>query len=249
MTTVLLAGESWISQSTHYKGFDQFTSVTFETGSEAYIAALESAGMTVTYLPGHDVPRKFPGTGEELSSFDVVVLSDIGANSLLLHPDTFLLGMPTPNRLQVLADWVRLDGGGLVMAGGYLSFQGIESKAAYRGTPIEDVLPVTLDPWDDRVETPQGIEPEVLQQDHPILDGVDGSWPVLLGYNRVAAKPEAAVLARAGADPLLVTGTAGHGRTVAWTSDIAPHWCPLPFVQWPGYAPLMAQMIGWAAGR
>src|SRR4051794_9478540 len=117
MTTVLLAGESWISQSTHYKGFDQFTSVTFETGSEAYIAALESAGMTVTYLPGHDVPRKFPGTREELSSFDVVVLSDIGANSLLLHPDTFLLGRPTPNRLQVLADWVRLDGGGLVMAG------------------------------------------------------------------------------------------------------------------------------------
>src|SRR4051794_28444006 len=113
ITRVLLAGESWVSQSTHFKGVDQFTSVTFETGSEAFIAALEAHGMQVTYLPGHDVPRKFPATREELNEFDVVVLSDIGANSLLLHPDTFLKGIPTPNRLDVLAEWVRVDGGGL----------------------------------------------------------------------------------------------------------------------------------------
>ena len=29
MTKVLLAGETWISEATHYKGFDSFTSVTF----------------------------------------------------------------------------------------------------------------------------------------------------------------------------------------------------------------------------
>lgn len=247
MTSVLLAGESWVSQSTHFKGVDQFTSVTFETGSEAFISALEQAKIDVTYLPGHDVPRKFPQTREELEAFDVVVLSDIGANSLLLHPDTFLLGIPTPNRLRLLADWVR-DGGGLIMAGGYLTFQGIEGKAAYRGTPVEEVLPVTLDPWDDRAETPQGVSPDVVEPEHPILRGLGAEWPALLGYNRVTAKSDADVLVMIESDPLLVVGAAGSGRTVAWTSDIAPHWCPPPFVTWRGYAPLMAQMVAWAAG-
>ena len=31
---VLLAGESWVSSATHYKGFDQFGSVTFHLGAE-----------------------------------------------------------------------------------------------------------------------------------------------------------------------------------------------------------------------
>lgn len=249
MTSVLLAGESWVSQTTHYKGFDHFTSVTFESGSDAFIAALESAGMEVTYLPGHDVPRKFPDTAEELRQYDVVVLSDIGANSILLHPDTFLLGIPTVNRLQLLADWVQQDGGGLVMAGGYLSFQGIEAKAAYRGTPVETVLPVTLDPWDDRIETPQGVSPAAVEPGHPILRGIDGEWPVLLGYNKVTVRPDSETVLSCNGDPLLVTGSAGRGRTLAWTSDIAPHWCPQPFVAWSGYPRLMAQMIEWTAGN
>ena len=39
MARVLLAGESWISQATHYKGFDSFSSTTFHTGADAFIAA------------------------------------------------------------------------------------------------------------------------------------------------------------------------------------------------------------------
>ncbi len=248
MVHVLLAGESWVSSSTHFKGFDQFTSVTFETGSQYLVQALDDDGIEVTYLPGHEVPQRFPSDRAALSRFDVVIISDIGANSILLHPDTFLHGRPTANRLRALADWVTEDGGGLVMAGGYLSFQGIEGKAAYRGTPVEEVLPVTMEPWDDRVETPEGAHATVTDVDHPVLRGVPASWPALLGYNRVHARADAAVLSTVGDDPLLVVGTAGRGRSVAWASDIAPHWCPVSFVEWPGYARLMTQMVRWAAG-
>ena len=37
---VLLAGESWLSAATHYKGFDQFGSVTFHRGAEPLVQAL-----------------------------------------------------------------------------------------------------------------------------------------------------------------------------------------------------------------
>ena len=40
--------------------------------------------------------------------------------------------------------------------------------------------------------------------------------------------------------PLLVAGAFGKGRTLAWTSDIGPHWLPPEFAAWSGYAPAVA---------
>ena len=68
---------------------------------------------------------------------------------------------------------------------------------------------------------------------HPILDGVPAPWPALLGYNQVTAKPDAEVLVRCGADPLLVVGSHGAGRSAAFTSDCAPHWARRP--SWTGW--------------
>jgi uncharacterized membrane protein len=77
--------------------------------------------------------------------------------------------------------------------------------------------------------------------------------PLLLGANEVVVKPGAEVLARLpaeeGGHPLLVTGRHGEGRTLAWTSDIGPHWLPQPFVDWPGYKTLWRNTLGWLAGR
>ena len=39
-----------------------------------------------------------------------------------------------------------------------------------------------------------------------------------------------------------------RGRTLAWMSDIGPHWCPEPFATWEGYARLWCQAIDWVAG-
>jgi uncharacterized membrane protein len=247
MTRVLAAGESWISETTHYKGFDKFTTVTYHSGIKPLRRALVDAGFDLDYLPAHEVPSDFPSDIATLAQYDVVILSDIGANSLLLHPDTWLLGKRTPNRLRLLADWVAA-GGGLMMAGGYLSFQGFEAKAAFRGTPVEEVLPSEIAPWDDRVEVPDGAPVDVKDPAHPVLAGVSGEWPTLLGYNRFGLKPDAVLLASVGGDPLLAVRNVERGRSLVWSSDIAPHWCPQDFLDWPGYARVMRQAVSWLAG-
>ena len=48
---------------------------------------------------------------------------------------------------------------------------------------------------------------------------------------------------------LLVTGHYGKGRTVAWTSDVGPHWLPPEFIAWKGYKTLFEQMLSWATGE
>jgi uncharacterized membrane protein len=196
----------------------------------------------------HDVPAKFPHTAAELSKYDVIVLSDIGTNSFLLPIETWLQGKSTPNRLKLLAEWVE-NGGALIMAGGYLSFQGFEAKARFAGSAVERVLPVTCLTHDDRVEAPEGAQPVIVDASHPVLVGVPAGMPALLGYNKVVLKPGATLVASVGGDPLIATTQVGKGRSLVWTSDIGPHWCPEPFVQWNGFAPLMSNMIDWVTGK
>jgi uncharacterized membrane protein len=247
MTRVLVAGESWVSEATHYKGFDSFTSVTYHTGVGPFKAALEASGIEVVHMPAHEVPEAFPADLSALNAYDVVILSDIGANSILIHPDTWIHGRRTPNRLRALAEWVHA-GGALMMAGGYMSFQGFEGKAMFRGTAVDEVLPSVIQPWDDRIEAPEGVLPVIAGTAHPILAGLGTDWPALLGYNRFEVKGDATVLASVGADPLLAVREVGKGRTLAWASDIGPHWCPDEFVEWPGYGLLFSQAVRWLAG-
>ncbi len=243
MINVLLAGESWISQSTHFKGFDSFTSVTFHSGAIDYIASLDEE-IEVKHLFAHDVPQYFPDDLESLNQYDVVVLSDIGANSFLLPPESWLNGKSSPNRLKNLRDWVA-SGGGLMMAGGYLSFQGFQARANFARSPIADVFPILMSDYDDRIEIPEGAVPNLVDIDHPIGKAWPLGAPSLLGYNKVAERPEAQVIARVNGDVLIATGEYGEGRTLVWTSDIGPHWCPKAFVEWPGYQTLMSSMIKW----
>jgi uncharacterized membrane protein len=175
-----------------------------------------------------------------------VLLSDVGADTFLLHPET-LLGKIRPNPLRELEQYVA-NGGGLAMIGGWMSFGGIAGSARYHHTPISAALPVRISPFDDREETPEGVRAAPTQPDHPILAGVSGEWPRLLGYNRFEAKPDAAVLAAVGDDPFLVVGTHGKGRTLAYASDCSPHWAPPEFLQWEHYQRLWRQIVSWLAG-
>ena len=244
---VLIAGESWVTHAIHQKGFDSFTTTSYHEGVGPLRDALEAAGFAVDYLPSHIAARDFPGSVPELEPYAAVILSDIGANTLLLHPDTFDRSQPLPDRLAALRDFVA-GGGGLVMVGGYLTFAGIEGKARWAGTPVEAALPVAISVADDRVEAPAGAQPVVRLADHPIVAGLTGEWPLLLGYNRVTPRPGADVVVSVGPDPLVVAGRHGAGRAVAFTSDCGPHWCPPPFVSWEGYPRLWAQLVGWVAG-
>lgn len=240
---ILIGGESWVSLTSHIKGFDQFSVASFESGAGSWIAALETCAEVV-YIPNHMISEAFPSSVEEFSQYDAVMLSDVGANTLLLHPDTWLKGIRTPNRLKSIQEYVKR-GGSFAMIGGYLTFQGFEGKGAYHATPIEKVLPVTLEGGDDRLEAPEGLDVTVLESGHPVFRGIEEPWPYLLGMNRFETKAASTVLAAANGLPLLVVGTYGLGKTLAWASDIGPHWCPEQFVQWPGYKTLWGNVAAW----
>lgn len=248
---ILLVGESWVSTASHIKGFDQFATATYHTGADAFVALLEKQGANVEWIKAHDVPKDFPSTGEGLAKYDVVILSDIGSNAILLHTDTWLHSRQTPNRLKLLRSYVR-NGGGLLMVGGYYSFQGINGAARFRGTPVEDVLPVTMMPYDDRLEVPEGCYWASVNTDPITADLSLSEAPPLLGLNEVVARPDAKVLLCTDTDegrthPLLVIGDVGEGRSAAWTSDIGPHWMPNEVLAWSGTGTLFGRLLRWLA--
>jgi uncharacterized membrane protein len=244
MTRVLLVGESWVSLSTHIKGFNHFVSGTYETGLKWFKEAMYREGVELTHMPSHLAANEFPFDPVDLP-YDCIILSDVGADTFLLHPRTWLQGERTPNRLKTIQEYVRR-GGGLIMAGGYMSFQGINGAAMYQRSPLADALPVEMMATDDRCERPEGVEPKVTLK-HPVVEGLPQRWPHLLGYNLVKAKKDSQVVVEVDHDPLLVVGEYGEGRTIAFTTDIGPHWCPLEFAEWEGYGRLWSNMIRWVA--
>lgn len=244
----LLAGESWVSSSTHFKGWDFFSSTVYETGINYLEKVFVKTEIEFLHMPSHIAAKEFPMTMESLNEFDVICLSDIGANTLLLHPDTWGKGISVPNRLKLLAEWVR-SGGGLMMCGGYYSFSGIYGAAKYYRTPLESILPVDIYTFDDRVETPEGGQPKVLKSNHPIVEDMGDNWPNLLGFNELKLKPSAELLVEIVDHPLLSVMQVEKGRTLAWASDIGPHWCPTEFAEWSGYQKLWTNAVRWLANR
>jgi uncharacterized membrane protein len=138
-------------------------------------------------------------------------------------------------------------GSGLLMIGGWGSFAG----GGFRGTPIEERLPVTIQSTDDRMNCAHPCimsrreEHEVVAQlpfDHP---------PGIGGYNQVVADSDSVTVLEAirfrtfagetigfeqdgEPDPLLVLGRPNAvqstsrgrtaGRSAALMTDVAPHW-------------------------
>ncbi|SNS49905.1 Uncharacterized membrane protein [Micrococcales bacterium KH10] len=248
MARILFAGESWSVTSVHSKGFDSFTTTDYAEGGDAIIQAWRDGGHEVTYQPSHVAAKEFPSSVDELNDFDVVVLSDIGSNTLLLPAMTFIKGQSTGNRLEALREWT-LAGGGFAMVGGYLTFQGIEAKANYRSTAIADVLPVTMEIGDDRAEHPEGITPQ-FTGDHPILGSLPQDTqdiPALLGYQRLEPKDNSSTLMTVGLHPLLVVSEAGQGRSLAYASDVGPHWAPEAFTGWTGFTAIWQRAASWLA--
>jgi Ca-activated chloride channel homolog len=74
-------------------------------------------------------PNIFPGTLAELQSYDTVFISNVAAGDIGL------------DRLRLLESAVRDFGVGLVVIGGDQAF----AAGAYRGTPLEEALPVSME--------------------------------------------------------------------------------------------------------
>ena len=243
MKKVLLAGESWMSYTTHVKGFDSFYTSVYETGEKWLKKALEENGYDVEFLPNHLAAEKFPYTMEELKTYSCVILSDIGANTLMLPSQTFTKSIKMPDRTKVIRDYV-MDGGALLMIGGYLTFSGVDAKGKWHDTAVQEVLPVEVLTVDDRMEHCDGISPIVVK-DHVSLKGIPEKWPDVLGYNKTIPKTEAEVAVMIGDDPLVAFSEYGKGKSAVFTSDCAPHWAPPEFCEWEGYAKIWKGIMDW----
>ncbi len=208
---------------------------------------LRSEGHTVTYLTAAAAAIEFPESLPVLDGYDVVLLGDISADTLLLHPEGVFTSTLRPNRLKLLREYVSW-GGGFLMAGGWFSFQGIGGKGGYHRTAVEEILPVTLFPFDDRVETPEGSVPRVVRPDHHILQEVPQQWPPFLGYNRLTPKSDGQTLLAVENDPFLVVGEYGRGRVAAFSSSLAPHWGGVKeYLEWNGYRRFWSNLVEWLA--
>ena len=242
---VLFAGESCIAQSTEFKGFDNFFCTRYNESSVILKNTLEKSGYEVTHIPCHLIPFQFPKTIEKLEEYNAVIVSDVGANTFLLHPDTSRLCKRTPNLLKLIKTFVER-GGGFIMIGGYMTFQGIEAKGKYKDSVIEEILPVNLLTYDDRVEVPEGADLEIDIEAHEILNGLPKKWPFILGYNRLIAKEDAQVIVKYESDPIITIGKYGEGRTIAYATDCAPHWAPKEMYEWEYYDVLWDTLVKWA---
>jgi uncharacterized membrane protein len=206
----------------------------------------------VTYMTGWDALAKFPETPEALKAYDVVILSDVDSDSIVLYPPARSTRAPMgPNRLKSIRDYV-WQGGALAMIGGYATFVGRHNAGNWHRTPVEEALPVDcLSVDDDRAETPEGVTVEVKDAKHPIMRGIEWSpGPIFNGYNRVTPKSAGKVLAtfKETGDPLVVVWTFGKGRALAFTSDIAPHW-GAGFQDWKYYEQFWSQALDWLGSR
>lgn len=149
-------------------------------------------------------------------SFSLIIISDYGRKNL------------SPKVMKEIAKQVS-NGTGFVMIGGWGSFTGLDG--GYHKTIIESVLPVKCKAGDDRRQVASGAYFRKVKS-HPVLKNISiKTSPVIIGYNQVTPKSKSHTVLKLREEvsgksaPLLVFGSYLKGKTAAWTSDIAPHWC------------------------
>ena len=191
---MLIAGESWTVHSIHQKGFDSFTTTEYAEGVQWLKAALEGGGWSVDFMPSHVAARDFPPTRRSARRLRLRDAERHRRQHAAAAPRYLHAVKVLPNRLHAIRDYVA-GGGGLVMIGGYMTFQGIEAKAQYAGTASRGRAAGRRSCATTTASRhPQGATPHVADPEPSDRRRASPAhWPALLGYNRVVAKPGAEV--------------------------------------------------------
>lgn len=197
------------------------------------LVSLQRTGENKFYRQGignqTELATGFPKTEEELFSYDGLVIGSVEA------------GFFSADQLRSIEAFVARRGGGLLALGGRLSFDG----GKYKGTPMDDLLPVSLTggPVDDVNSFAPVYKPLLTGagQAHPITRlnedraANQKMWnelpPVSVSEVLTNVKPGATVLLEArkvdgsGAHvPLLVQQRYGRGQTLALTASDTWRW-------------------------
>jgi len=208
-------------------------------------AALESSGShSVESVATWDFYGLAPGAYEKiLEEYDVLIFSDVEAKNFQLAPGFFnhkqfgTKVLTFPDRIRLTVEAVR-QGKGIMFLGGWLSFSGEMGKGGWNRTGLTEILPVECMEYEDLVESTEGFTAGEYGDCSSHFNRIDfDSFPPILGYNRTWPRAGSVVhlIVRETGDPLLVTGSSGKGRVLAYMSDPAPHW-GCNFIFWEHYA-------------
>ncbi len=154
--------------------------------------------------------------------FNLLILSDFSSASM-------------PKEAQAVAVEQYRKGMGVLMIGGWGSFSGPFGN--WRGSQIEDILPIYCKKGDDRINFSGGAL-MAQKEKIPFMNPSDfKNPPIVCGLNEIRPKPETKVLLSAkeikyhahklsfGKEyPLLVVQSIS-GKSAALATDVAPHWC------------------------
>ena len=174
----------------------------------------------------------FPQTPAELLAYDAIVLSNVPRSAL------------SDEVLGWVDEWIGKRGGGLVMAGGPMSF----GAGGWAHTRLEQMLPVELHgeaDWEVAPTTPEPAGNELhpiwrLFEDERATRAAIRLIPETTGRNNwVRVKPQSGTLlgvqkpgAGTGITPLLAVGAYGRGRTAALATPLTAAWAPQFTRQW-----------------
>ncbi|MBN2712235.1 MAG: hypothetical protein JXR97_07330, partial [Planctomycetes bacterium] len=163
----------------------------------------------------------FPKTKEQLFKYQAIILGDIEASYF------------SKDQLQMLEEFVKERGGGLLMLGGVNSF----GQGGYDRTPVEKALPLNISsmdpPYSDSTYVPVLAEQGL---NHPVMRLVPDErqnrllWetiPPLIGITPVrGVKSGATLLLKNPKDglPVLAVQNYGAGRVAAFTSGGSWYW-------------------------
>jgi uncharacterized membrane protein len=197
------------------------------------LVSLQRTGENKFYRQGigsqGELATGFPKTEEELFSYQALVIGSIEA------------GFFTADELRNIEAFVARRGGGLLAMGGRLAFDG----GRYKGTSIEDLLPVTLN--GNAIDVADSFAPVYKPQltgagaSHPITRLSEDravnqkTWnelpPISVSEVLTGVKPGASVLlearktgASSQAVPLLIQQRYGRGQTLALTASDTWRW-------------------------
>ena len=247
MIKFLLVGDTSVRLEIELKGNDAEFFVAPAVKQTFLTEAIESnPDIKVTHMGVESTLAEFPRTIEKLREYQVIMFTDVDSDAFQLYPDFMRTKVPLgPNRLKLVEQFVR-EGGAFIMGGGYATFSGRRCIGNYHHTPIESLLPVSIYPFDDRAEWPEGFHSKAVDQEHPCMKGLGWNEAdfMFLGYNRTQLKPGATLLAEHEGEPIIAVWEYGGGRAMAFTPDPQPHWCGT-FKDWEGYSRFWIQSILW----
>ena len=216
--------------------------------------ALESTGEHyVNSVPTWEFYRNAPGEYEKiLEEYDIFIFSDVEAKNFQLAPSFFDRSkfgkepLTFPDRVRLTTEAIR-GGKHAMFLGGWLSFNGEMGKGGWGRTGLKTVLPVECLEVEDLRESTEGWTATAVKEDHALLRGLSlSTLPPILGYNCVKPRAGCEVVAvwKDTDDPMLAVGQFGKGRTLAYTSDPAPHW-GCNFVYWNDYRKFWLNAVSW----